>query len=404
MADENSRDSILDRMLAEVSDKLDKREGSIVYDALAPAAVEDANIYAALSMIQEEVYADTASYYYLAKRAAERGIYPKEATCAVCKMVVAPVDTPISIGDRFNHGTLNYSVIAAMGFGVYQISCETAGVVGNQQLGNLLVVESSNDLNDMKSVELTEVLIPGEDEEDVDAFRERYFESMVNETFGGNKADYQEKINQIDGVGASKTVRMWERGYNPSKFLPSEKVTEWFEQQSIETVGADVYEWLGMIYTSAKEKLFTVGGTVRSYIISSEFQAPSATLVQNVQNLVDPDESAGEGDGIAPIGHVVKVMGVQSKTIDISFTALYKAGTGFQELETLINKAIDNYFEELAESWSKEDNLVVRKSQIEARLILLDGIIDISDTKLNGVGENLILDEDAVPVRGDVSG
>lgn len=404
MADENSRDSILDRMLAEVSDKLDKREGSIVYDALAPAAVEDANIYAALSMIQEEVYADTASYYYLAKRAAERGIYPKEATCAVCKMVVDPVDTPINIGDRFNRGTLNYSVIAAMDSGVYQISCETAGVVGNQQRGNLLLVESSNDLNDMKSVELTEVLIPGEDEEDVEAFRERYFASMVNETFGGNKADYQEKINQIDGVGASKTVRMWERGYNPSKFLPSNEVAEWFAQQSVETVGADVYGWLSMVYACAKEKLFTVGGTVRSYIISSEFQAPSATLVQNVQNLVDPDGSAGEGDGIAPIGHVVKVMGVRSKAIDISFTALYKAGTGFQALETLINKAIDNYFEELAESWSKEDNLVVRKSQIEARLILLDGILDISHTKLNGVGENLTLDEDVVPVRGDVSG
>ena len=404
MADENSRDSILDRMLAEVSGRLDKREGSIVYDALAPAAVEDANIYAALSMIQEEVYADTASYYYLAKRAAERGIYPKEATCAVCKMVVDPADTPISIGDRFNRGTLNYSVIAAMDSGVYQISCETAGVVGNQQRGSLLLVESSNDLNDMKSVELTEVLIPGEDEEDVEAFRERYFASMVNETFGGNKADYQEKINQIDGVGASKTVRMWERGYNPSKFLPSNEVAEWFTQQSVETVGADVYEWLSMVYACAKEKLFTVGGTVRSYIISSEFQAPSATLVQNVQNLVDPDESAGEGDGIAPIGHVVKVMGVRSKAIDISFTALYKAGTGFQALETLINKAIDNYFEELAESWSKEDNLVVRKSQIEARLILLDGILDISDTKLNGVGENLTLDEDVVPVRGDVSG
>lgn len=404
MADENSRDSILDRMLAEVSDRLDKREGSIVYDALAPAAVEDANIYAALSMIQEEVYADTASYYYLAKRAAERGIYPKEATCAVCKMVVDPADTPISIGDRFNRGTLNYSVIAAMDSGVYQISCETAGVVGNQQRGSLLLVESSNDLNDMKSVELTEVLIPGEDEEDVEAFRERYFASMVNETFGGNKADYQEKINQIDGVGASKTVRMWERGYNPSKFLPSNEVAEWFTQQSVETVGADVYEWLSIVYACAKEKLFTVGGTVRSYIISSEFQAPSATLVQNVQNLVDPDESAGEGDGIAPIGHVVKVMGVRSKAIDISFTALYKAGTGFQALETLINKAIDNYFEELAETWSKEDNLVVRKSQIEARLILLDGILDISDTKLNGVGENLTLDEDVVPVRGDVSG
>lgn len=404
MADENSRDSILDRMLAEVSDKLDKREGSIIYDALAPAAVEDANIYAALSMIQEEVYADSASYYYLAKRAAERGVYPKEATYAVCKMVVDPADTSISVGDRFNLGTLNYTVTSVMDSGKYQISCETAGVVGNQQRGNLLVVESSKDLNDMKSAVLTEILIPGEDEEDVEVFRERYFESMVNEAFGGNKADYREKINQIDGVGASKTVRMWERGYNPSKFLPSNEVAEWFARQSAETVGADVYEWLSMVYACAKDKLFTVGGTVRSYIISSEFKEPSVTLVKNVQTIVDPDESTGEGVGIAPIGHVVKVMGVRSKTIDISFTAVYKAGSGFSALESSINNAVDDYFEELAESWSREDNLVVRKSQIEARLILLDGIIDISDTKLNGVGENIILDEDAVPVRGEVSG
>jgi hypothetical protein len=38
------------------------------------------------------------------------------------------------------------------------------------------------------------------------------------------------------------------------------------------------------------------------------------------------------------------------------------------------------------------------------RLLLIDGILDITDVKLNGASENVTLDEDAIPVRGDVSG
>ena len=59
-----------------MSDELDKREGSVIYDAIAPAALELANMYVALDVVMDEVFADSASYYYLIKRAAERGIYP----------------------------------------------------------------------------------------------------------------------------------------------------------------------------------------------------------------------------------------------------------------------------------------------------------------------------------------
>lgn len=38
------------------------------------------------------------------------------------------------------------------------------------------------------------------------------------------------------------------------------------------------------------------------------------------------------------------------------------------------------------------------------QLLLIDGILDITDVKLNGASENVTLDEDAIPVRGDVSG
>ena len=81
--------NIMEEMLASVSDKLDKREGSIIYDAIAPIAMELAQTYIDMDMIVNEVYADTASYYYLIKRAAENGVYPKEETNAVCKMVVS---------------------------------------------------------------------------------------------------------------------------------------------------------------------------------------------------------------------------------------------------------------------------------------------------------------------------
>ena len=43
---------------------------------------------------------------------------------------------------------------------------------------------------------------------------------------------------------------------------------------------------------------------------------------------------------------------------------------------------------------------VTSVSQIESRLLVLAGIVDISGTTLNGQAGNLTLDKDAVAVRG----
>ena len=64
---------ILKRMLDKVSDTIDKREGSVIYDALAPAALELQIMYIELDVILNESFGDTASRKYLIKRAAERG-------------------------------------------------------------------------------------------------------------------------------------------------------------------------------------------------------------------------------------------------------------------------------------------------------------------------------------------
>ena len=41
-------------------------------------------------------------------------------------------------------------------------------------------------------------------------------------------------------------------------------------------------------------------------------------------------------------------------------------------------------------------------SQIESRLLDLDGVLDAADTKLNGAAGNLTLADDEIPVRGEL--
>jgi uncharacterized phage protein gp47/JayE len=53
-------EEILERMLNRVSDDKDKREGSIIYDALAPAAIELESIRADLDDAEYEPDIDTA--------------------------------------------------------------------------------------------------------------------------------------------------------------------------------------------------------------------------------------------------------------------------------------------------------------------------------------------------------
>ncbi len=78
-------EEILQRMLDRVPNNIDKREGSIIYNALAPAAVELAQMYIEAERILNEGFADTASREYLIKRAAERGITPYPATSCNCQ-------------------------------------------------------------------------------------------------------------------------------------------------------------------------------------------------------------------------------------------------------------------------------------------------------------------------------
>lgn len=395
-------EELVKRMISRALDSnknLDSREGSILWLAEAPAAVELQNLYIALDNVLKETFADTASREYLILRARERGLSPIPASAAVLEMTITPAVLRLKMGERFSIGDLNYFVSMEKSAGVYEITCETAGEAGNDYGGTVIPIEY---IPGLETCQITARLIPGEDEEDTEAFRKRYFDSLNRQAFGGNRADYIQRVNALPGVGGVKVYRAWNSGIAPAALIPPAETAVWLA--GLPPVPLPVLMWLQTVYEAGKNSLLTVGGTVKLVIIDSTFSAPSDTLVQQVQTAIDPTQNAGEGVGLAPIGHVVKVFPVGTQTLDLTFSLYFQRGWSWEDVRPYAEEAVKGYFRELAEDWAdQEEELIVRISQLESRLLNVAGILDVAQTTINGTAANFLLPLDIIPVLGDIT-
>lgn len=345
---------ILDRMLDRIPDIFDKREGSIIYNSLAPAAIELQLMYIELDTILNETFADTATRQYLIKRAKERGLAPYSAKAAILKGIFSPIDLELNLGQRFSLNNLNYKIIGKITQGVYRLECETAGSIGNKFFGDLIPIDY---VDGLRTASIVELLIPGIDEEETEDFRKRYFDSFSSQAFGGNIADYKAKVKAMQGVGGLKVTPTWQ--------------------------GA---------------------GTVKLTILSSDYNIPTDELIKTIKQNIDPKEYTGQGYGIAPIGHIVTVESVTTKEININTNITYQANWNFESCKPYIEHAIDKYFLELAKVWENESQLIVRVSQIETRILNVEGVLDIQNTTLNGKKGNELLEFAQIPKRGEING
>lgn len=331
-------DSIMQRMLDAVPDTIDKREGSVVYDALAPAAIELQNLYIELDVVLNQTFVDTATGEYLERRCAERGITKKDASSVIVQGVFTPSGVDVD-GKRFRSGDYTY-VSDATG----KLTCETAGTAPNGNMGDLIPIDY---IEGLETARISEILILGEDREDDEALRAKFFLTIAEPAFGGNPADYKEKTKAIEGVSACKVTPVWNGG-----------------------------------------------GTVLLTVLGANYTVPTGTLVSKVQT---------EINGIAPIGHVVTVKGAVATTINVTSKITYENGWSWESSGGYIEQAIDAYFAELAATWDENENLIVRVSQLESRILSCAGVLDIQDTAINGVTNYIQLDSDKIPARGSVS-
>lgn len=158
------------------------------------------------------------------------------------------------------------------------------------------------------------------------------------------------------------------------------------------------------MYLAASQSKLTVGGTVKLVILDSTLSKPSSTLVELMQTTIDPTQNAGEGLGLAPIGHVVKVYGADEEVINLDFAVYCRRGLAWEDVCDAAAGAVKDYFRELTQSWADTDGpLIVRVAQVESHLLTVPGILDVGRTALNGRESNLTLTSDHIPVLGTIS-
>ncbi len=344
---------ILTDGLNNISDNILKSEGSLVYNAVSIIAYELERVYQDEEYLLNQLDPDTADFDNLKKLCAQRGIYPSDATYAIVKIVG---DAAIPIGARFNLGTFNYivtEVISDVNY-TYKAQCETAGKAPNSYTGTLTPITYVEGLSEAK---ITEILTEGADASTQSDMLKAYKESFSNSSFGGNVEQYKEEIGKFDGIGGCKIYPVWNGG-----------------------------------------------GTVKAVLISSGYNTVSSELIKDIQEELCPTPK--KGYGISAIGHDVTVESVGTTTVNISTTITFTTGSSWDTLGEKITAAIEDYLLSLRETWADGDELTyitVYISRIEAKIIDVEGVLDVGDTTLNGVSSNLVLNWDKIPVLGDIS-
>ena len=246
----------------------------------------------------------------------------------------------------------NYIIVEKIEDCIYKVQCETIGAKPNAYLGRLIPIEY---VEGLEVANLTELIIPGENEEDTEDFRARYIETLNSDAYGGNISDYKNKVKGIEGVGNVRVYPVWNGG-----------------------------------------------GTVKLVINDSDYNVPTESLVEEVQTKIDPVTNGGKGYGIAPVGHVVSVFGVQETVIDIETELALESGYVLDDVIGQLENSYKAYIDSLRANWGNATT-TIRISYLDNIALEISGILDVGNTKINGKNKNFTLDDDFTPKLGVVS-
>ena len=357
---------ILDRMLDRVLEtypNIDTREGSLIYNALAPAALELAIMYTELDNVLNESFVATASREYLIKKCEEVGIDPTifDATYGEFE---AHFNVEIPINSRWNCDTYNYEVISYIGESTtesdeyvetiykYRLKCETEGTSPNTLLGDLTPIDFVP--VGLYYAKLEECLVYGENEADDERVREAYINKVKNVNNNGNLAQYGIWCEEFRGKFGSIG------NYN---IIP---------------------------------RMEGVPNTINIFILNSENEVASSELINEVQTYFDPlndnGKPTGMGNGVAPVGAIVKVETGDRYYLGVSATITFEEGYNDT---SAIEKAITEYFKEIT---FKQDR--ISYMQLGATILNVEGVASITNLKLNGSPGDFILGGRMIPLLG----
>lgn len=349
MAYENiTYEVILQRMIDRVTAKypnLDNREGSLIFDALAPAALELAVMYTELDNVLKESFVNTASREYILIACQQMGmdITQFEASAGTHK---GEFDVEVAIGSRWNCDLFNYTITEFIGMNgdyyTYQMECDTTGTAPNKQTGDLTPITDAP--MELTYAKVTECLIEGENETSDENIRAAYSDFVSSAVSDGNIAQYERWCSEYDGVGNYKIFPLWN--------------------------GAN---------------------TVKVSILNPSNRKASDTLVAEFQEYLDPDIT-GMGDGIAPIGAFVTVSTATEVPVSVSATVTMKSGyTDTSKITTALN----DYFASIAYEKS-----MVAYMNVGAVILGVEGVEAVNNLLINSSAADVILGSEEIPILG----
>ena len=309
-------ESLHTEALNQVADDVDKREGSVVFDMTAPAAVNIAKCFDVLYQVAMQSRIQTATGEYLDLCASQNKIYRNNATHAKWRIHIEPQDIELAVrsgsiqGTRFistNGLNFLYEVIASENDGNYIVECLTAGAEGGRDFGEL---EESPIVDELESVEFVKCIDGGQDVETDAAFRMRWWSIANSKGYGGNFYDYQ----------------------------------TWILTECGQVSGG--YQFDGFFIFPAWEG----GGTVKLVptikTADGSYLPADIAAVNALKAWLDPESVTGQGAGMAPVGHRVTVECADVKTIDVDISVTMVAGVSLTSaLVTKIQNAVKTYFE-----------------------------------------------------------
>lgn len=374
--DEYTKENIENAMLNEVSNDLDKREGSLIQTAIGPVAWWLEGMYLTMNQIQKNSSPFSAVGDALDDVVALRGITRKQATPAVRKGVF---DAVVPSGSQFKTINGADSVIFVSGDLIsedsgsytYVMTCQVAGTIGNNYSGALIPITA---IPNLTSAVLTDAITEGTEEESDESLRQRFFNSFGSQPYGGNIAEYRKSILEIPGVSAVQIYPTWQGG-----------------------------------------------GTVLCSILNGNYLPASQTLIDTVQNAICPSE-VGEttpspnGYGVAPIGAAVTITTGTELAVNIEATIQFDANivNGLELYTEEIEAQIMEYIESVRKTWGNALEthqisypVTLYTSRIVYAILNVPEVVNVTDLTVNGQSfTDLVLTETSalqeVPVVGTI--
>ena len=330
-------EAIRKRMLDNMSNDIDKREGSFISNMVSPVGVEFAKYYMELDNILSIMFLEDATNEFLDKKVYDFGIERKQGSFARGYIKITgengtfiPQHSEVLSQSGLVFFTLEDAWINE---GTVIVEVEASSVGEQYNLIPNSIEKFSKEINGVTSLINEEEFTQGVDIETDEELRERFFEIIRRPATSGNIYHYEQWAKEIDGINQARVKPLWNGN-----------------------------------------------GTVK-VIVSNNNELVEEDIVLKCQEHID---------SVRPIGANVTV--ITPEALDVSITANIYMEEGYSSTVAKIE------FEENLRSYLSGCEGTIVYTRIASCLGSVEGIADYTELKINGVMSNISYDDEKLPI------